>query len=324
MALPAMPCAELEPQEVISVRNLKLLIGLVAVLLLLTAVPAFAQRSVFPDIIPLPDGWRPEGIATGYGTDFYVGSLADGAIFRGDLRTGEGDVWIEGEAGNVSVGLAFDARSGYLFVAGGPTGAARVYDTRTGELVASYQFADPPTFVNDAIVTGRAVYFTDSQRAVLYVLPLGPGGSVPAGFEVLPLSGDWQQVAGFNANGIEASPNGKYLIVVHSTLGFLYQVNPETGEAEQIDLGGQSVSAGDGLLLDGKSLYVVRNQLNQILEIRLSSDFLSGSVIDTIMNPAFDVPTTLAEHGNALYAVNARFSTTPTPETEYDVVRVRK
>ena len=45
----------------------------------------------FPDIIPLPNGFQPEGIATGRGTTFYVGSIPTGAVYRGDLRTGEGE-----------------------------------------------------------------------------------------------------------------------------------------------------------------------------------------------------------------------------------------
>jgi hypothetical protein len=38
----------------------------------------------------------------------------------------------------------------------------------------------------------------------------------------------------------------------------------------------------------------------------------------------FRIPTTIAEFGDALYAVNARFDVPPTPDTEYDVVRVSK
>ena len=43
----------------------------------------FAQS--FPDVIPLPDGFQPEGTATGKGTTFYVGSIPTGAVYRGDL-----------------------------------------------------------------------------------------------------------------------------------------------------------------------------------------------------------------------------------------------
>jgi DNA-binding beta-propeller fold protein YncE len=129
-------------------------------------------------------------------------------------------------------------------------------------------------------------------------------------------------VPGFNANGIEATPNGAWLIVVNSTVGALYRVDPQTGEATQIDLGGASVAAGDGLLLQGSTVYVVRNQLNTIVVIDLSSDLLQGTVTRQITSPLFDVPTTIAMFGSSLYAINARFNTPPTPTTTYSVVRV--
>ena len=219
----------------------KLAVIFALVLVLLTSSMAVAKA--FPDIIPLPNGWRPEGIVSGTGTDFYVGSLANGAIYKGDLRTGEGGVLVPGAAGRVAVGLAYDERSGYLFVAGGPTGTGSVYDSRTGALVASYQLTTLGSFVNDVIVTRQAAYFTDSANAQLYVVPLGPGGALPdgGGFQPLPLSGDWNQVPGFNANGIEATPNGDALIVVNSTVGAIYRVDPATGMANAIELGGASL-----------------------------------------------------------------------------------
>ena len=47
-------------------------------------------------------------------------------------------------------------------------------------------------------------------------------------------------------------------------------------------------------------------------------------MIRTITDPAFDVPTTVDDFGKSLYVVNARFTTTPTPDTEYNVVRVHR
>ena len=59
-----------------------------AVVSVSTAAPAGA--ALLPKVISLPDGFRPEGIATGRGTGFYAGSQVDGAIYRGDLLTGRG------------------------------------------------------------------------------------------------------------------------------------------------------------------------------------------------------------------------------------------
>jgi hypothetical protein len=93
--------------------------------------------------------------------------------------------------------------------------------------------------------------------------------------------------------------------------------------ASTIDLGGASVSAGDGILLQGQTLYVVRNRLNQIAVVELAPDLSSGVVADVLANPAFDVPTTIAALGGRLYVVNGRFTTPPTPSTEYEIVGVR-
>jgi sugar lactone lactonase YvrE len=129
--------------------------------------------------------------------------------------------------------------------------------------------------------------------------------------------------AGFNANGITATPDGKWLIIVQSATGLLYRVDPHTGVAVVIDLGGELVTAGDGILLDGHTLYVSRNAVNRIAVIDLEPDLSAGEYIGDITSPSFDAPTTIAEFGNSLYAVNARFSQ-PIPGTQYQIVRVTK
>jgi sugar lactone lactonase YvrE len=303
------------------------LVGLLAVVLLLSQAPASARAAAtWPEVIALPNGWLPEGVVTGRGPVIYSGSRANGAIYAANLRTGEGEIVVPGQAGRVSVGLSFDARTNYIFAAGGGTGKGYVYDPDTGALVQEYTLSTTtPTFINDVIVTRDAAYFTESRQAVYYRLPLGPGGRLPAAgaVEQIALSGDWQQLPGNSANGIEATPNGKTLIIVNSAEGALYHVEPLTGVATRIDLGGASVVNGDGLLLRGHTLYVVQNRLNQIAVVDLAPDLLSGKVVELLTNPNFDVPTTVAAFGNALYAVNARFSTPPTPETPYSIVRVQ-
>jgi len=112
----------------------------------------------FPQVISLPNGFRPEGISAGRGTSFYVGSLVDGAIYRGDVRTGAGSVLIPGQPGRVAAGTKVDKRN-RLFVAGASSGAGHVYQD------------------------------------------------------------------GFNANGIEASPDGRTLLVIQSNTGELFAVS---------------------------------------------------------------------------------------------------
>jgi sugar lactone lactonase YvrE len=297
---------------------------LVASLALIASAPAAAS----PDILPLPNGFQPEGIAIGDGPAFYVGSIPTGAVYRGDLRTGEGEILVPGQAGHQSIGLKVDERTRLLYVAGGPTGSAFVYDAYTGANIAAIQLNDGTnTFINDVVVSGRAAYFTDSFRANYYRIPLGPGGRLPETpvVETIPLTGDYQHVDGmFNSNGIAATQNGNTLILVNSAQAALYRVEPSTGVAALIDLGGSSVPNGDGLLLIGRTLYVVQNFLNQIAVVKLDPGLASGSVTGTITNPNFDIPTTIANFGNTLYVVNSRFSTPPTPDTEYQVVKITR
>ena len=304
-------------------RLLGLALALLALALVSTA-PALAQN-VFPPVIPLPDGYQPEGITVGRGPTFFVGSIPTGSIYRGSLRTGQGEILVPPQESRAAIGLDFDQRSGYLFVAGGATGQAYVYDSDTGASLAVYTFTAPEnTFINVVIGTREAGYFTNSFQPYLYRVPLGPAGSLLEGAvtQAIELGGDFTQVAGFNANGITATPNGKWLIIVNSSLGTLYRVDPNSGVATLIDLSGASVPFGDGLLLEGRTLYVVQNQLNQIAVVQLSPNFTSGEVVATITDQDFRVPTTVASFGRYLYAVNARFGTAPTPETEYEVVQV--
>jgi sugar lactone lactonase YvrE len=287
------------------------------------AAPAFTG-GFFPDSFALPTGFQPEGIAIGRLPFAYFGSLATGSIYRANLLTGRGRIISVGP-GTPSVGLKLDDR-GRLFVAGGAAGDARVVDARTGAVLASYSFAAAPTFVNDVVLTPDAAWFTDSQNAVLYGLPLGRHGRLPAADAVvrLPLTGDWVQQTGFNANGIARTPNGRALLVVQSVTGFLFRVNPATGVARRVDLGGAILTNGDGLLTIGRTLYVVQNRLNQVAVFHLNRSGTAGTLVETLTDDGFDVPTTVAAFGNRLYLPNARFGIADPANAEFAVNAVRR
>jgi sugar lactone lactonase YvrE len=291
---------------------------------LTTASPAVSavpdSDRPFPSRIELPDGFQPEGIAIGPGPVAWFGSRADGDLYRVSLRTGEGEVVSQGP-GTASVGLKSDRR-GRLFVAGGDAGTARVVDSDSGDVVADYTLSTAPTFVNDVVLTKRAAWFTDSARPQLYRVDRDSDGA-PGSATTVPLTGEWEQGTGFGANGISTTPTGKALLVVNSTTGLLYRVEPATGVATELDLGGASLTTGDGMLRHGRLLYVVRNRLNEVAVIRLDRRGESGTLVRTITSDDFDVPTTVARFGSRLYLPNARFSTPPTPTTDYWVTQVR-
>jgi hypothetical protein len=303
-------------------RTIRLLLGLG---LVASVAPGAAASAILapplPARIDLPDGWAPEGITAGRDSTVYVGSLATGAVWRGDVRTGTGSVLVPGGS-PPAVGVEFDRGSHRIWVAGGPTGMVRAYDAGSGALLQTYQFS-PAGFLNDLVVTRNAVYATDSMVQQLAVIPLGRGGALPrssAAF-ALPLSGAIQFVPGqFNANGIVAS--GRWLLLVQSNTGQLFRVDPRTGIADRVDLGGASVTFGDGLELHGKILYVVRNQLEQVTVFRVHGSLGSARLLGSLTSPDLDVPTTAAFAVDHLWAVNARFGTPVTPTTEYWITRL--
>ena len=286
------------------------------------------DSATLPQQIALPNAFRPEGIAA-RGDFIYVGSIPTGAVYRADITTGAGSVLVPAQEGRAAIGLKVDGR-GRLFVAGGATGMSFVYDAASGANLASYILTPAstdaiPTFVNDVVLTADAAWFTDSRKAVLYRVPLPADGSLAAQEAVttLPLSGDLLLVAGVNnLNGIAST--GQLLIVVQSNPGFLFTVDPATGVTRKIDLGVETVVNGDGILLEGQTLFVVQNRLNQVAVIDLSPDFSVGTVRTRITNLAFDVPTTLTAAGSSLYAVNARFGVEVTPDTTYAVIRFNR
>ena len=293
---------------------------LLTLALLALAAPVAMAKETLPKTIALPDGFAPEGIEI-KGHTAYVGSVGSGAVWIADLRTGAGRPLVAGAPGTrAATGLELDR--GLLWVSGASFGNARVYNPRTGALVQEIQLATGTglTFINDAVATHHGVYFTDSRRPVIYRATLGQSG---AQVTTIPLSGDYQHVAGqFNLNGIVATPNGKTLIAVQTVAKRLFTIDPTTGATKAIDLGGYDLTNGDGLLLRGRTLYVVQNRDNKVAVFALSHDLTKATLLHTITDPNLDVPTTIDNWGRRLYVVNARFGTTTPTDQSYQIVRL--
>ena len=291
---------------------------LLAATLALTAATAPAvAASPFPSRIALPSGWMPEGITAGAGTTIYVGSLAGGGVWRGDVRTGIGDVFVPAWGG-AATGVEYEATANRLWVAGGPTGTVRVYDATTGELLRAYAFA-PAGFLNDLVVTDDAVYVTDSIYRVARRHPAWPEWRAAGdGCRHDPAAErDHVRAGQFNANGIVATRG--WLLVVDSFTGGLFRVDPATGTATEVSTGGTSVTNGDGLELRGGTLYVVRNS-DQLVEVfRLGPGLTSATPLAELTSPDLSVPTTAAVQAGRLWVVNARFGI---PTDDYWVAQV--
>jgi sugar lactone lactonase YvrE len=256
----------------------------------------------------------PEGVAYRSDTgDFYVGSTTDGTVFRGNVEGGpkEAEVFLEPESDRrtTAIGMEVD-EEGRLFIAGGDTGRIFVYDTRSADLVRRLDTPDAEaTFLNDVAVSpGGDAYFTDSIRPVLFRVSSSADGGVGEAEPWLNFEGTPAEYEeGFNLNGIDATEDGRYLVAVQSNTGELFRIDTESKEVVEIDLGGETLANGDGLLLDGRTLYVVRNEQELIVAVTLSGEYVSGEVGEPFSDPSFAFPTTIAKTDGRLLVVNSQF-----------------
>ena len=256
----------------------------------------------------------PEGVAYDPASgDFFVGNTQSGAVYRGNVRgdSREMEVFLNGsEDGRSGVtGMKVDER-GRLWIAGRTTGRAFVYDAGSGDLIRVFETPrDAETLINDVVVTEDAAYFTDSFRSTLFRVPLTSGGIGEIepwlDFRGTPV----RYRGGFNLNGIAATADGRYLITVQFNTGKLYRIDTETEEVTEVDLRGEKLGTGDGLLLDGLTLYVVSESPAEIVPVKLAEDFTSGQVGEASSDPTLRFPTTIARYDDRLLVVNSQLNT---------------
>ena len=289
-----------------------------------------AHETNFPASVALPNGFRPEGVTSGPGTTFYAGSVSDGRIWRGDLRTGTGGLLVPAVTGRSLRGMQYDARTRLLWVVGSDAAVAKVWalDPSSGAVVRTITVPGG-LFLNDLVVTRRAVWVTDSFADRLTRIPLtdehGAGTGEPT---FVTLAGGWPLTKPntFGANGIRQLRDGK-LVLDNSTAGGLYAVDPTTGVAAVIPVtGGPGITGGDGLELRGKTLYVVRGSGMaevSVLKLKREDGAWRATWLRALTAPGqLDVPSTGTLAAGALYVVNARFGN-PSPDTAtYSVTRL--
>ncbi|MDQ2757512.1 MAG: hypothetical protein M3Y71_13280 [Actinomycetota bacterium] len=297
-------------------------------LTLRTASPASAGTTA-RTAVALPDGLQPEGITSGPGAAFFVGSLNDGRILTGDLLRGTTRVLLAGSAGRQLRGLFYDARTGIVWAAGNVETVAHVWAVGSASgRVLQDTVVPGGGFLNDLVVDRDAVWVTDSYVDRLTKIPLSSGGrptgAAPA---FLPLTGQWPAFGGgsINANGIRTLP-GSGLVLNNSRVGGLWRVHPGTGRTTEIPLTGTpTVVSGDGLERQGTTLWVVRgdgtSSVTQV-ELERTASGWRGHVDAVLTSSGLDVPSTATRAAGGLYAVNARFGT-PSPATaSYSAVRL--
>jgi sugar lactone lactonase YvrE len=303
------------------------LVPTAVILLALPILSASAGEKPFPKIVPALEWSIPEGFAIGKGTTAYNGSV-DGSIYKVNLRTGEGDIFVEAEDPYglpwcFKLGMRVDRRSNNLFVAGCAVGNAQVYDADSGDLIMEYQLDDSGlSLINDLAITQDTVYFTDFYQPYIYSLPLSKNGKIPGDADAataISLIGEFgagDNDYGVFANGIVATPDGKTLIIGHSGSSKIFKVDPDTGYAVEIIVspplsGFLEGSFLDGIVLHDGVLFILSPgdaaEDDMVQVVVLDEDMLTGTRVGQITDPSLSGVASGAMHGDSLYVNNAHY-----------------
>ena len=197
-----------------------------------------------------------------------------------------------------------------LWIAGGRSGRFFVVDSKTGRVVKALAVPNPgKSLINDLALAGGAAYFTDTVTPTLWRIQT-KGSDIGDLEPWLDFTGTaLQYYEGANLNGIAALPDGQSLIVVQMGKGLLFRIDLKTKKVTPIDTAGADLTGADGLVLDGHTLYVVRQTAVEIATVSLSPDFAKGTVVNRFKDPLLAWPATAVKVGDRLLVVNTQFNT---------------
>ncbi|MBF6352563.1 MULTISPECIES: SMP-30/gluconolactonase/LRE family protein [Nocardia] len=262
----------------------------------------------------------PEGIALDERTgDIYVGSFADGTIYRAAPGAPRAEVFLPAgsDGRRTANGLRVDP-DGRLWIIDSTTGVT-VYDLTTRALLARLDAVGPADrFLNDiALTPDGTAYLTDSRRAVVYrvtpdaltrAIAAGGHGELTDSVDLNP-SLEPHDPGAYTLNGIAADPTGSYLLTVDSTGGDLYRIDLTTPTAavSKVTLDGGDLHLGDGLDLHDGTLRVAHNTDDTLSAWTVSPDGSSATRTTGYHDEALDTPTTLVHHSGHTLVVASQF-----------------
>jgi sugar lactone lactonase YvrE len=279
--------------------------------LILASLPAAAAARPMWDayVLPTPPTQFPEGVSYDERSGrYYVSSQSNGAILTGFLERRKADILAEpGDAGRTSAnGLDTDRKWRKLWVATGQLGRVDLLNPRSGATLRTFSMAQG-SYANDVAVTRRATYVTDSLQPTLWKVRAKQraNGAQPwLDLTKTPIA----YMTGFNLNGIEATRRGRTLIAVQSNTGQLWRISTRSKRVREIMLrDGERVTNGDGLVLRGRTLYVVRNAQEEIVKVRLAKSLATGRIVRRITRSSFAFPTTADIARGRMLVVNSQF-----------------
>ncbi|GGJ36441.1 superoxide dismutase family protein [Deinococcus roseus] len=264
----------------------------------------------------------PEGVAYDAVKDvLYTGSAANGTIYQIDAKTGNVIKFSDGGAQgrNSALGMKVDA-SGRLWVAGGASGSISILNGDGTPFKTLMTPRTPLPFINDLVLLpdGSAIV-TDSSRPTLFQVT--PELRVRKWLDLRDTPIEYQP--GTNLNGIVALPDGSALLTIQSNTGILWHIDVASQQVTRVMDG---LNNGDGLVLTGQTLYVVRNKDGVVSKVMLAADFKSGTLQINEPLRGLRFPATAVLVGDDLVVTQAQLDKRQkgAPETPFQLTRVKR
>ena len=273
-----------------------------------------AEVTTFP--LP-PDVRFPEGIAYSPKRDsFFAANAETGAVFEINRKGDSARVVVaEGVLAPlgtmtfpVALGMKVDAAD-RLWIAGGRTGRMSVVDVESGRLLK--QVTAPGgsgSLINDVVLVDGAAYFTDTRTPTLWRLALEGNriGDLEAWttFADTPIEYD----GGNNLNGIAVTPDGAALLVVQMDKGLLFLIDLASKAIRKVDTTDIPLTGGDGLVMVGDIVYLVRQPAGEIVTLKMQPDPPLAKLVNRFRDPALAWPATAMLFGKDLMVVNSQFN----------------
>jgi hypothetical protein len=264
----------------------------------------------------------PESVAVDAASGrYWATSVKDGTIFTGVVGSAA-PARVFSPAGadgrTIATGIAYAGRR--LAVAGRQTGKAFVYGARSGRPIGRMRTGLPPesTWLNHVALGARGdAYFTDSRAPVLWRARRTRAGyrlqrfldftGTPVRYRTSP------GAEGINVNGIGASADGQDLVIGKRNDNALFHVDVRSRRVRRVALPAGAVTTPDGLVLRGRTLYVVQNAPSAVKVLRVSRDHTTAAVRRTITDPSFAFTTGAAAYRDRLLVVSSQFDTLGSP-----------
>lgn len=253
----------------------------------------------------------PESIAADRRGALYIGSMAQGTIYRALPRTGRAKVWLDPRSTGIqhAMGVQVDESNRRLLVcassldaSGVSTGSLRGFDLDSRRAVADYRLEAGGQCNDLAIGDEGTIYATDFDNG--RIMRLLPGDTLLREWVRSPL------LAG--ANGIALL--GTNLYVTSYTSGRLVRISPvgkdRTAEVVEISLDG-ALAKPDALRAVGARRLLLVEGAGRLLEIVVSEPLVRLRIVCEGLR---DDPAGVAIVGNIAWIVAGRFASLKQPD----------